>query len=100
MSFYSIPAWTVTAMLLSSPALAGHCDTEVAEAQAAANYAPYLQPSVEEVVGVLFQSALEACRLEEIQMASAEFDSPMLAPDYVSVGQSMLINIVEMIGAK
>ena len=24
MSFYSIPAWTVTAMLLSSPALAGH----------------------------------------------------------------------------
>lgn len=100
MSFYSIPVWVMTAMLLTGPALAGHCDAEMAEAQTAANYATYLEPNVEDVAGALFQSALEACRLEEIQMANAEFDSPMLAPDYVSIGQSILINITALVSAQ
>jgi hypothetical protein len=100
MSFYSIPIWAIAAMLLAGPALASHCDAEMAEAQAAANYATYLEPNVEDAAGALFQSALEACRLEEIQMANAEFDSPMLAPDYVSVGQSMLINVTQLVSGQ
>ena len=34
MSFHSIPVWAITAMLLAGPALASHCDAEMAEALA------------------------------------------------------------------
>ena len=100
MNFYVISAWTMAAMLVSGPGLAGHCDVEVAEAQAAAHYAGHLEPNVQDAVTVLFEDALEACRQEDERLATGGLEQQMLEPDYLSVGQSMLINIVEMIGAK
>lgn len=97
MRFNSIPVWATTAMVLAGPALAGHCDAEVAEAQAAANYAVHLEPNVLDAVTVLFQDALEACRQEDERLATVGLEPPMLEPDYLSVGQSMLINITTLV---
>lgn len=100
MNKLSLYLWPVVAMLLANSALAGHCDAEAAEAQNAVNYAAYIEPNVLDAATALFDDALEACRLEEQQLAIAEFGSPMLEPDYVSVGQSMLINITALVSAQ
>ncbi|MFZ3205895.1 MAG: hypothetical protein WA161_18760 [Pseudomonas sp.] len=99
MNKFSLYLWPVVAMLLSGPALANHCDVDAAEAQNAVNYATYIEPNVLAAATVLFDDALEACQLEEEQLASAEPGSPMLEPDYVSVGQSMLINVTALVSA-
>jgi hypothetical protein len=97
MNKLSLYLWPVAAMLLASPALADHCAANAAEAQNAVNYATYIEPNVLDAATALFDDALEACRLEEEQLATAEFGSPMLEPDYVSVGQSMLINVTALV---
>lgn len=97
MNKLSLYLWPVVALLLAGPALANHCDADAAEAQHAVNYAAYIEPNVLDVATALFDDALEACRLEEEQLVIAEFDSPMLEPDYVSVGQSMLINVTALV---
>ena len=97
MNKLSLYLWSVVAMLLASPAMADHCDADAVEAQNAVNYAAYIEPNVLDAATALFDDALEACRLEEEQLAIAEFGSPMLEPDYVSVGQSMLINVTTLV---
>ena len=97
MNKLSLYLWPVVAMLLAGPALADHCAADAAEAQNAVNYAAYIEPNVLNAVTALFDDALEACRLEEEQLATAEFGSPMLEPGYVSVGQSMLINVTALV---
>ncbi len=100
MNKFSLHAWAVVALLLAGPALANHCDANYADAQAAIDNAYSLEPNVEDAVAALLPAAIEACRLEEEQLASAEFGSPMLEPDYVSVGQSMLINVTALVSAR
>ncbi|MDA7085030.1 hypothetical protein PH586_01325 [Pseudomonas sp. SA3-5] len=99
MNKLSFHAWAVVAMLLAGPALANHCDTNFDEAQAAIDNAYSLEPNVEDAVAALLPAAIEACQLEEAQLASAEPGSIMLEPDYVSVGQSMLINVTALVTA-
>lgn len=91
-------AWTIVAMLLAGPALADHCDANLDDAQAAIDNAYVLEPNVEDAVAALLPAAIEACLLEEETLASAEPGSLMLEPDYVSVGQSMLINVTALVG--
>ncbi len=92
-------AWAVMAMLLAGPALANHCDANFDAAQAAIDNAYGLEPNVEDAVAALLPAAIEACRLEEETLANAEPGSIMLEPDYVSVGQSMLINVTALVSA-
>lgn len=91
MHTYLIAAGTTLA-LLTGTALADHCAFDMAEAQSALSFADQAPVNAADAATALITSAAEACRQEEEQLASASFDSPMLAPDYVSVGQSMLIN--------
>lgn len=100
MNKLSLHVWPVVAMLLAGPALADHCATNFAEAQAAIDRAYSVAPNVQDAVAALLPAALEACHQEEEQLASAEFGSPMLEPDYLSVGQSMLINITALVGGQ
>ncbi|HUE93317.1 hypothetical protein [Pseudomonas sp.] len=99
MSRYVIPIWSVL-VLLSGPAMAGHCDTEIIEAQAALNQAYQIGANVHDAVSALLDSAAAACSQEEMYLATAEIDSPMQEPDYVSVGQSMLINVTQLISGQ
>lgn len=100
MNKYSIAACTTLTLLLASPALANHCDADVANAQTVADLASNVESNALDAAAALLPAALEACRQEEIQLASAEFDSPMREPGYVSVGQSMLINITQLISTQ
>lgn len=88
--------WAVMVMLLTGPALANHCDANFDDAQAAIDNAYGLEPNVEDAIASLLPAAIEACRLEEETLATTEPGSPMLEPDYVSVGQSMLINVTAL----
>lgn len=99
MSNYAIPIWT-TLVMLSGPALAGHCDSDMIAAQAAFNQAYQIETNVLDAAAALLDSAVVACQQEETMLASVEFDSPMLEPNYVSVGQSMLINVTELISSQ
>ena len=98
MNTYSIAAWTTLALLLAGPALANHCDATFADAQSAVDHASNVESNAVDAAAALLPAALEACRQEELQLASVEFDSPMREPGYVSVGQSMLINVTELLG--
>jgi hypothetical protein len=100
MNKLSLYLWPVIATLLAGPALANHCDADAAAAQNAVNYSAYIEPNVLETATALFYDALEACQVEEEEMANAEFGSPMLEPDYVSVGQSMLINVTQLVSGQ
>ena len=100
MNKLSLHAWAVVAMLLAGPALADHCYVNLDDAQAAIDNAYSLEPNVEDAVAPLLPAALEACRLEEQELANPEAGSPMLEPDYVSVGQSMLINVTALVGGQ
>jgi hypothetical protein len=97
LSFY---AWAVMPLLLADPALANHCDANFDDAQAAIDNAYSLEPNVEDTVAALLPAAIEACRLEEQAFATAEVGSPKLEPDYVSVGQSMLINVTQLVSGQ
>ncbi|MCO6056561.1 hypothetical protein NG726_07710 [Pseudomonas sp. MOB-449] len=93
----SILAWTTLALLLAGPALANHCDSNYTTVQMALDNAANIEPNALEAAAALLPSALAACRQEEAQLASASADSTMLATDYVSLGQSMLINITDLL---
>lgn len=96
----SLHFWMVVALLLAGPALANHCDADFSAAQTSIDRADSLAPNVEDAVAALLPAAIEACRQEEEQLANAEFGSPMLEPGYVSVGQSMLIDIAALAGSR
>ncbi|MDP3847493.1 MAG: hypothetical protein Q8R10_13835 [Pseudomonas sp.] len=98
MNKYSIAAWTTLALLLAGPALANHCAANFADTQSAIDHANNVEANALGAATVLLPAALEACQLEELQLANAEFDSPTREPGYVSVGQSILINITELLG--
>ncbi|SDG55163.1 hypothetical protein SAMN05216603_102264 [Pseudomonas benzenivorans] len=98
MNKYAIPLCTAVALLLSGPALAGHCDADMIEAQTALNQAYQVEPQVLDAASALLDSATAVCAQEEQLLANAEFDSPMLEPDYVSLGQAILINVTALVG--
>ncbi|WP_154067094.1 hypothetical protein [Pseudomonas sp. CC6-YY-74] len=100
MNKLSLYAWAAIGTLLTGPALANHCAADLTNVQNAANQATSAQPNVLGAVEALVPAALEACRNEELAMASAELGSLMLEPDYVSVGQSMLINAADLLNGK
>lgn len=98
---YSLSVLTVTTLLLAGSALAAdHCAPQMAEAQSALMQAGHAEPNALEAATALMDSAAEACLQEEQLLAYAEADSPMLAPDYVSVGQSMLINVSTLLNGQ
>lgn len=86
MNTYCIAIRTTLAMLLAGPVLADHCGTQFAEAQNALNSRSRVEANVLDAVSALLPTASRACQQEEAQLANAE-------PGYISVGQSILINV-------
>lgn len=97
MTKYLIPVWTTLALLLAGPALANHCDPQYAAVQTTVENTTDIEPNTLEAATALLSAGLAACRQEEEQMATAIPDSPLLAADHVSVGQSMLINVSQLL---
>lgn len=90
---------TTAAMLFAGPALAGHCDANIADVQWALDGTTTVELNVLEAAEALLAHSLVVCSFEEDQLATAEVDSPEADPDYVSLGQSMLINAEELLNA-
>lgn len=85
------------ALVLGGPALANHCGPQLAEARAALNNRDRVEANVLETVSALLPTASLACQQEEAQLSNAEPGSPTLEAGYISVGQSMLINVTQLI---
>lgn len=92
-------AFAATAMLIAGSARADHCDADVADVQLALSAASGVEDNAFDAAEALLEHAQVVCSFEEEQLATAEADSPMTDPDYISVGQSMLINAVELLTA-
>ena len=88
---------TAAAMLLASPAFADHCDANVADVEWAIGGATTVEPNVLEVAEALLAHSLVVCSFEEDQLATADVDSPLADPDYVSLGQAMLISAEDLL---
>ncbi|ANG64683.1 hypothetical protein A8C75_20850 [Marinobacterium aestuarii] len=93
----TIAVCATLALLLAGSAQANHCDADLADAeQAIGTAAVTLEPNALDAADALVDHAITACEAEEDQLATAEPDSPMADPDYVTVGQSMLINATQL----
>ena len=90
-------AFAATAMLIAGSAQADHCDADVADVEIALSTATGVEDNAFDAAEALLEHALVVCSYEEEQLEAAEVDSPMADPDYVSGGQSMLINAVELL---
>ena len=85
-------------MLLAGPAQANHCDIDVAEVESLL-VAPLTDDANKlDAAEALLGHAISACAQEEQELAEAALDSPMLDPDYVTLGLSMLINAQQLVG--
>lgn len=97
MTNYRLLACACTALLLASPASANHCDSEMMEVQWQLDGSGHRDPNRVDAAEQLLVRAAQACLQENEQIMSAEPDSPLLEPGYVTVGQSMLINAKELL---
>jgi hypothetical protein len=87
---------TTAALLIAGNASAGHCDTELTEAEWAIDNATQVESNALEAAEALVDHALEVCAFEEEQQLAEGFDLPIADPEYVSMGQSMLINAKDL----
>jgi hypothetical protein len=93
----TIAVCATLALLLAGGAQANHCDADLADAELAIGTAAVtIEPNAIDAADALVDLAITACEAEEDQLANAEPDSPMADPDYVTVGQSMLINATQL----
>lgn len=93
----TIAVCATLAMLMAGGAQANHCDADLADAELALSTATVaVETNALDAADALIEHAITACEYEEDQLASAEPDSPMADPDYVTVGQSMLINATQL----
>ncbi len=97
MTNYILLACTCTALLLTAPTSANHCDSDMIEVQWLLDGSGNIEPNRVEAAEHLLVRADDACRQENEQILNAELDSPLLDPEYVTVGQSMLINAGELL---
>jgi hypothetical protein len=97
MTNYILLACASTALLLASPASANHCDNDMIEVQWLLDGSGNLEPNRVDAAEQLLVRAAQACLQENEQIMSAEPDSPLLEPGYVTLGQSMLINARELL---
>ena len=86
-----------TLLSLSGPALAGHCDADLATVQQRLTRPTSASANALEAVAALVASATTACRSEETEIAAAPLDDHMRQPDYVTVGRSMLAASLQLI---
>jgi hypothetical protein len=95
----TIAVCATVAMLMAGGAQANHCDADLANAELALSTATEtIEPNALDAADALIEQSISVCEYEEEQLATAEPDSPMADPDYVTVGQSMLINAAQLAG--
>ncbi len=93
----TIAVCATLALLMAGGARASHCDADLADAELALSTAAFtIEPNALDAADALVDQAITTCEYEEDQLATAEPDSPMADPDYVTVGQSMLINATQL----
>ncbi|MEO4047509.1 hypothetical protein AAFN46_10515 [Pseudomonas sp. CAU 1711] len=97
---YTMALCASLTLLCVTPAQANHCAYHLANVQTALSFAESLDSNRLTAAGALLEEASKACQQEETQMTYASLDSPMLAPDYVSVGQSMLIDVKNLLSSE
>ncbi|MDH3242183.1 MAG: hypothetical protein OEO83_16125 [Alphaproteobacteria bacterium] len=88
------------ALLFAGPALANHCDDDIADVEWALGGPTTAGPNQVEAAEALLDDGAVACRHEEDELASADPDSPLLDPDFVTLGRSMLINAKDLLDGK
>ena len=93
----TIVVCATAAMLMAGPALADHCDANIADVEWALGGAMTVEVNVLEAAEALLEHSRTVCLFEEDLIATADVDSPMSDPDYVSLGRSMLINAEELL---
>jgi hypothetical protein len=87
-------------LLLSGPALAGHCATDLANVQQRLLQPTTASTNALEAAVALLQSAITACGHEEGEIAASPHDAPIRQSGYVTVGRSMLLNSLQLIDAR
>ena len=92
MNKYAILAGAAAALLLASPAQANHCDADIADVELLLAAPVTDEPNALEAAEALLDYAIADCDREEQELAEAAPDSPLLDPDHVTVGRSMLFN--------
>lgn len=93
----TIAVFAAVAMLMAGSAQANHCDADLGDAELTLSAATVtIEPNALEAADALIEQSISVCEYEEDLLANAEPDSPMADPDYVTVGQSMLINAKEL----
>ncbi|MCP8688463.1 hypothetical protein [Marinobacterium sedimentorum] len=93
----TIAVCAALAMLMAGGAQANHCDADLADAELALGAATIaVEANALDAADALIEQSISVCEYEEDQLATAEPDSPMVDPDYVTVGQSMLINATQL----
>jgi hypothetical protein len=93
----TIAVCATLALLLAGGAQANHCDADLADAELALSTATVaVEANALDAADALIEQSITTCEYEEEQLANAEPDSPMADPDYVTVGQSMLINATQL----
>ena len=79
-----------TAMLVATPAFAGHCDAELDALDQALATAWDVEQNAFDAAEAVREDALKSCDLEAA-IAAEDPESPLNDPTYISLGQSMLI---------
>jgi hypothetical protein len=94
----NLTLWScAAALLLSGPALANHCSADLTKVQQRLTQPTSASANALEAAAALVQGAITTCQHEAAEMAAAPPDAPFLQPGYVTVGQSMLVNSLQLI---
>jgi hypothetical protein len=88
------------ALLLGGPALADHCTADLSKVQQRLAQPTSASANALEAAAALVQSAITTCQYEAAEIAVAPPDSPILQPGYITVGQSMLVNSLQLIDVR
>ncbi len=95
---YAILASTTAVLLLAGPAQAYHCENKIAEVELLLAAPATDDANLLDTAEALLAHGIAVCEQEEQQLADAEPDSPMLDPDYVTIGQANLIHAGQLAG--
>ena len=87
-------------LLLSSPALADHCATDLTKVQQRLSQPTTASINALEAAVALVERGIAACGHEEAEIAASAPDAPIRQLGYVTVGRSMLVNSFQLIDVR
>jgi hypothetical protein len=88
------------AVLFSGPALANHCDGDLAKVQQRLSQPTSATANALEAATGLVQIAVTTCEYEAVDIAAAPPDDPIRQPEYITVGRSELMSAYQLINGR